>query len=126
MEAVGNYFKTDLISRVRCGGLNFERFVEVLQTKGYITEEHGEAGCSPSSPVMEAARQEDFNKLFDLFFPGSPNEIKLGCTATNKGFEPAMPGNFSYAIFNANVIDRQAVDRILEAENRAWSLSENG
>jgi hypothetical protein len=109
----------DLISRVRCGGLNFERFVEILETRGYITEANNEEGCSPASPIMEAARQEDFDRLFVFFFPRRPNNITLACIASNEGFEIYGPGALSYALFNSEVLDESEVRRILARVNRA-------
>lgn len=104
-----------LIARVRRGELNFERFVEVLSTRGYVTEEDHEEGCSFVSSAMEAARQYDFDVLFALLLPEVLNDISLSCAATDEG---GPPGAFAYALFNTNVIDREDVLGILVKENR--------
>lgn len=103
-----------LIAFVRRGDLNFERFVEVLSTRGYITEQDHEAGCSMVPLGMEAARQEDFDALFKLLMPGRLNEIELSCRATDAG---GLRGAFSYALFNSNVVDDETIKHILTKEN---------
>ncbi len=105
----------NLIALVRRGELNFERFVEILSTRGYLTEEDREAGCSMVSTVMEAANQEDFDALFALLLPGVLNNISLSCVATDEG---GPRGAFAYALHNTNVIEREDVITVLVAENR--------
>ena len=104
-----------LIELVRKGELNFERFVEILSTRGYITEETHEDGCSFGSTAMEAARQEDFDALFALLLPGVLSDISLSCAATDEG---GLSGGFAYALFNTKVIDREEVLCNLAEENR--------
>lgn len=106
--------ESSLIAFVRRGNLNFERFVEVLSTRGYITEQDHEAGCSLASSAMEAARQEDFDALFKLLMPGRLNDIQLSCKATDAG---GMQGAFSYALFNSNVVDDEEIKQVLVKEN---------
>ena len=104
-----------LIALVRRKELNFERFVEILSTRGYITEETHENGCIFGSTSMECAQQEDFDLLFTQLLPETLNEISLSCAATDEG---GSTGSYSYALFNTNVIDREDVLKILVEENR--------
>jgi len=53
--------------------------------------------------------------LFAFFFPGRLNDIELRCAATKSG---ATLNAYGYALYNANVIDREEVLKILESENR--------
>ena len=75
---------------------------------------------------MEAARQEDFDRLFVFFFPRRPNTITLVCIASNEGFEIYGPGAWSYALFNSEVQDESDVRRVLATENRAVVALRNG
>jgi hypothetical protein len=104
-----------LIALVRRGELNFERFVEILSTRGYITEETNEEGCGFGSSAMEAARQEDFDALFTALLPGVLHNITLSRVATDEG---GKPNAFAYALFNTNIIDSDDVLGILVEENR--------
>lgn len=102
-----------LIARVRRGELNFERFIEILSTRGYITENNHEEGCSFGSSAMEAARQDDLDTLFSALMPGVMNDIALSCASTKL----SGPGNvYSYALFNKNIIDREEIHNILKTE----------
>jgi len=103
-----------LIALVRRGELNFERFVEILSTRGYITEETNEEGCGFGSSAMEAAYQEDFDALFTVLLPGALHNITLSCVATDEG---GHPGAFAYALFNTDIIDNKDVLAILVEEN---------
>lgn len=104
-----------LICRTRRGELNFERLVEHLASVGFITESDRIEGCGFGSTAMESARQEDFDALFKLFFPGHSHSIELSCAATDAG---GIKGCFSYALFNSNVIEHEEVKHILRKENR--------
>ena len=105
----------DLIARIRRGELNFERFVELLETRGYVTEQDCEEGCSFVSTAMEASRQEDFDTLFAALFPGRLNTVSLSCVATDEG---GQRGAFAYALFNRNIIEREDIISVLTEENR--------
>jgi hypothetical protein len=105
----------DLISRTRRGELNFERLAELLETRGYVTEQDCEEGCSFSSTAMEACRQDDFDSLFAVLLPNRLNTISLSCVATDDG---GPRGGFSYALFNSNVIEREGILAVLIEENR--------
>lgn len=110
----------DLISRVRRGEINFERLVEILRSRGYITEQRQEEGCGFGSSAMEAAHQDELEALFSFFFPHEVCDIEIQCAATNAGGEP---GDFAYALFNSKAITRQEVLAVLQAENEktyAW------
>lgn len=112
----------DLISRVRRGEINFERLVEILRSRGYITEQQQEKGCGFGSSAMEAARQNEFEALFSFFFPHEVCDIEIQCAATNAG---GGPGEFAYAyaLFNSNAITRTEILAVLQAENEktyAW------
>lgn len=104
-----------LIDRVRRGEINFERFVEILAMRGFITEQSNDERCGFGSTAMEKARQHDFDALFALLLPSVLNNILLSCAATDEG---GLSGAFSYALFNSNVIDRKEVLDILIDENR--------
>ena len=105
-----------LIARVRRGEINFERLVEVLSGRGYITDDETEEGIGFRRSSMDKVRQEDFDALFNLLMPGIHNDIELDSTATDEG---GLPGSFTYALFNKNVIDREGMTQILIRLNRA-------
>jgi len=109
-------FEHSLIARVRRGEINFERLVEVLSERGYITDVPAEEGIGFGRASMDQTWQEDFDALFSLLLPGIYNDIKLDCTATDKD---GIPGCFTYALFNKNVIDREDMTQILMRLNRA-------
>lgn len=104
-----------LIARVRRGELNFERLVEILSTRGYVTEQQDEECCNFISTAMESSNQEDFDALFKLLLPGQLNDILISCAATDKG---GQPGGFAYGLYNSNAIDREDMLRILISESR--------
>ena len=105
----------NLIARVRRGELDFERLVEILTTRGYITEQDIESNCSFVASAISATRQDDFNTLFAEVFPDLENTVRLSDAATDVG---GPKGSYLYALFNANVIDRERVLEILISENR--------
>jgi hypothetical protein len=109
-----------LIARIRKRELNFERFVEILTTRGYFTEQVHEEGCGFSSVAMEAAKQNDFDSLYQLLMPDAPrnHNISLSCIATDEG---GLRGGYSYALFNENLISRGNIKNLLIEENRATS-----
>jgi hypothetical protein len=116
----------DLVARVRRGDLNFERFVELMQEPGYISENDQENSCGFGSSAMEAVKQEDFNKLFEFFFPERICNISVQCVATDDGGER---GAFAYALFNANVVTRERMLKFLRLENKktsAWIAASEG
>ena len=104
-----------LVDRVDRGELNFKRFVEVLSDRGYITDHDDEALCSFGSTAIEKASQEDFDSLFEHFFPGQLNDIQISCAATDKG---GPSGSFCYGLYNSNVISLETMLQILIRLNR--------
>lgn len=104
----------NLVTRVRKGELSFERFVEIMRNRGYITEQSHEEGCSFGSSAMEAVHQEEFQVLFSFFFPGEDCDIEIKCAATDDG---GTPGAFIYALYNSKAIDREVVLGVLRTEN---------
>ncbi len=106
--------RMDLISRVRRGEINFERFVDILRSQAYITEEHQVDGCGFGSSAMEAVRKDDFEALFTFFFTEEVCDIEVSCGATDKG---GVPGAYSYALFNSKAITRDEILDVLRAEN---------
>lgn len=105
----------NLIDRARRGDLNFEKLVQILQQAGYITEKNQESGCGFGRSAMEATKQEDFEKLFDFFFPAEICDVEVDCVATDKG---GQAGAYAYALFNKNEISRNEMLRILELQNK--------
>lgn len=100
-----------LIARVRRGELNFERFIGILTSRGYITEFDKEEGCCFGSSAMEAARQDHFDALFVVLMPDVLNDIELSKVAVRCEGPGAA---YEYALFNKNVIDEDAVRSILK------------
>ena len=47
---------------------------------------------------------------FSIFLPNKVNNIQISSIGTDKG----MPGNFTYAIYNSNIISHEKVLKILE------------
>lgn len=110
----------DLVSRVRRGEINLDRLVEILRTRGYITEEKQENGCGFGKSAMEAVHQDELDALFSFFFPQEICDIKVSCVATDEGSDK---GAYSYALFNSNVINREEVLAVLRSKNEkthAW------
>lgn len=106
----------DLISRVRRAELSFEKMVQVLCTRGYITDVEHEDGLSFIRASVNQTRAEDFDALFALLMPGQINDIDLRTTASSKGTNPGTP---TYAVFNANVIGYEDMMAVLAEMNRA-------
>ena len=104
-----------LTDRIARGEFNFVQFVDILSTRGFISEGTNVPGCGIGSHTMEYLQQDEFDALFAFFFPGKLNDIELQCAATKSG---ATLNAYGYALYNANVIDREEVLKILESENR--------
>lgn len=109
------FAELSLIARVRRGDLNFERLVEVLSTRGYVIDSQPEQGISFGRVAIDRARQEDFDALFKVLMPGQLNDIKLMALATDQG---GVPGLFTNALFNRNLIDYETMKELLLQFNR--------
>lgn len=105
-----------LIGRVRRGELNFERLVDVLSDRGYVTDVEHEEGLSFIRASVNQTIREDFDALFKLLMPGQFNDIKLMTTASSVGTHPGTP---TYAVFNANRISYEDMMETLAEMNRA-------
>lgn len=106
----------DLISRVRRAELNFEKLVEALSTRGYVTDMEHEDGLSFIRASVNQTHARDFDALFALLMPGRLNDIRLMTTASSEGTSPGTP---TYAVFNTNVISYQEMRAVLAEMNRA-------
>lgn len=104
-----------LIGRVRRGQVNFERLVEVLSTRGYVTDSDGPEGLGFMRSAIDKSRQHDFDALFKVLMPGRLNTIRLMTHGTDKG---GAPGSFTTALFNTEVIEFAAMDQVLIEMNR--------
>jgi hypothetical protein len=102
---------SSLISAVRRGELDFERLVEVLSKAGHLTDIDGNQGLGFTRTRIEGARQEDFDALFQFFYPGEGHSIELRSCATDKGF--AQRGAYTYALFNENTVSLEAIMAML-------------
>jgi len=109
-------FDLSLIGRVRRGELNFERLVQVLSARGYVTDVEHEPGLSFVRATVNKTQREDFNALFAVLMPDRINDIDLRTTASSEGTHPGTP---TYAVFNANVISYDAMMATLADMNRA-------
>lgn len=103
-----------LIARVRRSEVNFEQLVEVLSTRGYVTDSDGLNGLGFTRSAIDKAHQHDFDALFKALMPGELNTIKLSTRATAKGGD----GSYTTALFNTNVIEFAAMDQVLIEMNR--------
>ncbi|QLL14264.1 hypothetical protein [Pseudomonas chlororaphis] len=109
--------------RVHTGDIDFSALVGALSEKGYITEVDFPEGAGLCSSHMEVLSQEEFDALFDFFYPGRLNTISLHCIATNEG-GTYPTGAYSYALINLDVLsEREGLD-ILERENYMSEFSE--
>lgn len=104
--------------RIGSCNFNFESFVKVLQSDGYITEDKYPEDASLSSSYMEklGLSQEEFDLLFEFFYPNETNDIVLRCLSTNDGCK-AGSNVSTYALYNTNVIIESKVKKILIQEN---------
>ncbi|OJU86422.1 MAG: hypothetical protein BGN93_20125 [Acinetobacter sp. 39-4] len=107
-----------LIYHSRNGTLNFEELVKELSFKGYMLETE----LSFSRATYNAASSEDFNKLFKFYYPLQINNIELHAIGTAAG---GIPGDITYAFYNANIISSEEILEILTELNRQ-SLNESG
>jgi hypothetical protein len=103
-----------LIGRVRRGDVNFERLVEVLSTRGYITDSDGSEGLGFMRSAIDQAHQHDFDALFKVLMPGRLNTIRLMSYGTAKGGD----GSFTTALFNKDVIEYEEIKHVLIEMNR--------
>jgi len=100
-----------LIYHSRNGSLNFEELVEELSSKGYMLETE----LNFSRATYNAASHEDFNTLFDFYYPHKINSIKLRTIGTSAG---GIPGDNTYAFYNENIISLENILEILTNFNR--------
>lgn len=107
-----------LIQRVLRGELNFERFVEVMRTEGYLIDTATYAGCGFGRVAMDSAKQEDLESLFNFFYPTQLLDIKLSVAATDEG---GQRGAFSYALFNSKNLERAEVMALLREHNERFN-----
>jgi hypothetical protein len=110
--------KLTLIQRVLRGELNFERFVEVMRTDGYLIDTATPDGCGFGRVSMDSARQEDLALLFNFFYPTEELNINLSVVATDEG---GQPGAFSYALFNSMRVEREEVTALLRQHNATFN-----
>jgi hypothetical protein len=104
-----------LIVRVRQGVLSFERLVETLTTEGYLTDADGADGLGFSRVCIDATHQEDFDALWNFFYPGEGHSIVLESCASDKGF--AVGGGFTNALFNEALVSRDEMMETLKRLN---------
>jgi len=107
---------SSLIDLVRRGEVSFERLVEVLSDRGYVTEHDRDQKCRLGATSIERAQQEQFDALFEFFYPGQSNNVQLSRLATDRGGQ--ISGAFSYALFNTNVVSRERMRCILVELNK--------
>jgi hypothetical protein len=89
--------------------------VEVLTSRGYVTDLEHEPGLSFNRPSMNQVSQEDFDFLFSELYPGEKHKIELSVFTTDEG---GPRGCFSYAIFNFALVDFSLIKKILMNGNR--------
>jgi hypothetical protein len=104
-----------LIDSVRRRELNFERLVEVLSKEGYVTDADGNQGLGFIRTRISAARQEDFDRLWNFFYPGQGHDIQLNSCASDEGF--AVSGGYTYALFNESLVSREEMMQTLKRRN---------
>lgn len=102
-----------LVSRVRRGELNFERLVELLSTRGYVTDSEDEPGLSFNRPSMNQARSADFNALFKALMPGRINDIEIMAIGTPWDDSRGS----TYALFNINRIEYEEMMQTIKQIN---------
>ncbi|MFV7441173.1 hypothetical protein ACNPMZ_07040 [Acinetobacter pittii] len=103
--------KYTLIYHSRNGSLNFEELVEGLSSKGYMLETE----LSFLRPTYNAASNEDFKKLFEFYYPQEINNIELQTIGTSAG---GLPGDNTYAFYNANIVSHEEILEILTEFNK--------
>ncbi len=106
--------------KVKTGRFNFALFVEIMQSDGYVTELDcpDEIGMDSCTMESTSSLQAEFDELFEFFYKGYSNEVKLSCIATNQGFKYPS-GAYSYALYNENIISQIKVEQVLIKENAA-------
>ena len=107
-----------LTQRVLRGELNFERFVEVMRTDGYLIDTATPEGCGFGRVAMDSANQKDFEALFNFFYPEEELDVDLSKAATD---ECGQRGAFSYALFNAKKLERKEVIALLREHNKRFN-----
>lgn len=107
--------ESGLIARVRRGSLSFERLVETLTTEGYLTDADGLEGLGFNRVCIDATRQEDFDALWDFFYPSEGHSIILEPCASDKGF--AVGGSFTNALYNETLVSRDEMMETLKRLN---------
>ena len=102
-----------LKERVASSKFNFKDFVEVITNDGFVTEYDQLESCSITTPQMERCTtlQEQFDELFEFFYPETLNEVKLQCISTNAGLGNSTA--YAYAIYNETVIAEYNVKKEL-------------
>ncbi|AZC22489.1 MULTISPECIES: hypothetical protein [Pseudomonas] len=117
-------FSGYLKARVLTGDIDFSALVDALSERGYITEVDFPEGAGLCSSHMEALKQQEFDELFEFFYPRRINDIRLRCIATNEG--GACPtGAYAYALINSRRLTDQEGLQILERENYLSEFSEH-
>lgn len=101
-----NFKECSLIHHVSNGSLNFENLVKELSDKGYLLETEVDFGRAS----FNAAKNEDFNRLFEFFYPKTINNIDFRTIATDKG---TTPGTSTYAFYNSNIMPLEEILDIL-------------
>ncbi len=106
-----------LIRRLRTGNLDFERFIELLTTRGYILECDNEFGFSSNEleSLGDVISSEVFPIVFKLLMPGILNDITIHCHATDEGGDR---GCFAYGIYNPRIMDYKQFHAVLVMENQ--------
>ena len=104
---------TSMRSLIRGGYLSLDALIDALDGVGYITERIYPDGCELTRPGMQAIKKEDFDEVFEFFYPGRLNDIHPVCIASNESSE----GYYSHAVYNASKISHEDVKQILRNEN---------
>mgnify|MGYP003586904644 FL=1 len=68
-----------------------------------------------SRATYNAASQQDFNKLFEFFYPNQINNIELRTIGTSAG---GISGNNTYAFYNANIISLEDIIETITEVNQ--------
>lgn len=110
--------KLTLIQRVLRGELNFECFVVLMRTEGYLIDTARHEGCGFSRVALGSVRQEDMASLFNFFYPTQVLNIKLDVRATDAG---GQSGAFASALFNSRRIQRDEVLALLRQHNEKFN-----
>lgn len=106
---------SEMTERFLSGQINFKRLVEILRQTGYITEENQEAECGFHPASMGAVHQDEFEKLFEHYFPGETCDIVINNICTYMG-NPS--GEYLYALFNEKVVTAAKMQKILKRQSK--------